>query len=176
MATAKSAVKSLISMVKERTRVKFKFTDLIEEPTQDGSTTLRFILDEPIAEVNGRVVTSRRAQGQSVALAAYNVGYVRFGTEAIDEVEKLIAAGTDPFKWTEEGKSGEFDTKELKFDVSASNLEVWVVKTSLAAFGQQQRGNGLDNLAKRIADFKAQAQMKKQDATGGKIVPETVVT
>ena len=175
MATVKNA-KSLISMVKERTRVKFKFTDVIEDTTQDGSTTLRFILADPIPEVNGRVVTSRRAQGQSVALAAFDVQYVRFGTEAIEAIEKMINDGNNPFTWTEEGKAGEFDTKELKFDVSASNLEVWVVKTSLAAFGQQQRGNGLDNLAKRIADFKAQSAMKKQDATGGKVTPTTVVS
>lgn len=179
MATAQSKAKSLIGLVKERTRVTFKFTDVIEEPTQDGTaTTLRFILAEPIPEVNGRVVTSRRAQGQSVALAAYNVGYVRFNPEAIDAVEKMIAEDKSPFTWTEEGKSGEFSSAELKYDVSASNLEVWVVKTSLAAAMQAQRGNGLDNLAQRIAKFKADAQaqntMKKQDATGGKVNPETV--
>jgi hypothetical protein len=179
MATVKEKAKSLIGMVKERTRVTFKFTDVIEEPTQDGTaTTLRFILDEPIPEVNGRVVTSRRAQGQSVALAAFNVTYVRFNPEAIEATEKMIEAGNNPFTWTEEGKSGTFNTAELKYDVSASNLEVWVVKTSLAAAANAQRGNGLDNLAARINKFredaKAQNAMKNQPVQGGKVNPETV--
>lgn len=175
MATVVKKTKSLKEAVAERTRVKFKFTDIIMEDAQDGSPIFRYILETPLDQVNGRVLTER-GTNKSVALTAVDVQYVRMGAEALEVVDKLTAEGKSPIEWIEEGKSGTFDTNELKFDVS-TRLEAWVVKTSLASFGAQQRGGSrVDSIAKQIEDFKAKQAMKKLEAgnVGNTNEPESV--
>lgn len=175
MATATSKkAKSLLEMVKERTRVDIEFSDIIAETTNDGTTVLRLALNKPIDHVVGGLATDRRGGGRSVQLEAFDVAYVRIGTEGLDKINQLIDEGKSPFTWTEEGKSGTLNTAELKLDVS-QRLEVWVVATSLAAFGAQNRGGGnrIDSIAKQIADFKAQKEMKALEMGGNKN-PESV--
>lgn len=167
-------VKSLKDMIAERTRVKFDFDDIILENATDGTVVLRYMLSEPIEQVNGAIYTDR-ASGKSVPLQAIDVQYVRMGPEAMEEIEKLKLEGKDPFTWTEEGKSGTFDTIDLKFDVS-QRLEVWVVKTSLKNFGGNQRGNRVDNIAKQIEEFRTAQAMRKLKASeaGAGAAPESV--
>jgi hypothetical protein len=169
--------KSLIEMVKERTRVDFKFVDIQEETTTEGDTILRFIPDKPLEHVVGRVLQGRRGRdaGKTLQLEAFDVAYIRFGTEAIAEIAKLQEAGKDPFTWDIPGKSGEFNCPDLKFDVSASNREVWVVKTSLQAFGQQNQGSRFDTIQAQIDAFKAKKAMENTPiGEAGKKEPEAV--
>lgn len=179
MAKVENKQKSLISMVKERTKVEFEFSDIVQETTTDGQNMVRFVLKTPIPEYNGRVVTSRRNQGISVPLAVYNVQYIRVNPEGLAEIERLISEDASPITWDkgQEGKSGKFSSSDVKFDISQSNLELWIVKTSLAAAANAGRPTGIEGLAQRIAKFKEEAAMKtKELGEGNKVIPESVAT
>lgn len=130
--------KKLSEILGSKTKVNFEFIDLVtDEAQRDGSPIVRLVLKNPIPVVYGRKINDQ-ASGDSVTLEANDVVMVSLGSEALAEIDKMEEDGKSPFTWTEEGKAGTFVTNDLRMDVSSSQ-EVWVVKTSLAQFGRNQR-------------------------------------
>jgi len=152
-----------------KTKVEFEFLDLIQDEAQrDGSPLVRLVLKNPLPVVYGRRINDN-ATGDSVTLEARDVEMISIGSEALMEIEKLEEEGKELFTWDVEGKSGKFKCNDLKLDVSQQQ-EVWVVKTSLAQFGRNQRTarrqTQTSNLVSKIREAKTKEEFAGANAVG----------
>lgn len=141
--------------------VDLEFIDMIVDETQrDSQKIVRLVLKAPLDQVIGRRMNDG-ATGDSVNLTAFDVQMVTLNPEAINEIEKLEDEGKSVFEWVEEGKSGRLKTDQLKLDVSRAQ-EVWVVKTSLAAWGRQQQNDRRSKQTASLAERIRERQTKKE--------------
>lgn len=158
--------RKLSEILKETANVDIDFIDLQQDEAVDGSQIIRLVLAQPIPVVFGRTITDR-VSGDSITLEAADVERISIGAEAIAEIEKLEDEGKNVFTWLVEGKKGNLKCP-LKMDVSNAG-EVWVVKTSFAAFGNAKRrerqATQAAGLKAKINDNKAKRVLGQVDVT-----------
>lgn len=177
------ATLKLSELLNKQKGVDLVFVDLMPEETRDGSTIVRLFLKDTIPTVYGRKITDNTT-GDTVPLLAVDVMIVSLGVEALTEIEKyeeeqlkLPEADRKPIiTWDVEGKSGHLKCDFLKFDVSTS-LDVWVVKTSLRVWGQQQqvtrRQRQTSNLVARVRQAATRKEFADTDVNAAAGAPET---
>lgn len=172
------AFKSFKGILGSKNKVDFEFVDIQEDEAQrDGSTIVRFILAEPLAQVLGRRLTDRTTQ-DTVTLSATDVEMISMGAQALDYIdeagEKYEKTGGKEgeicIDWKVEGKSGHLKSNVLQLDVS-QQAEVWLVKEKLGAFGRRQRQERnqaqRSAIVQRMRDAKTRRDLGNVDPNAG---------
>lgn len=175
----------LSEILSSKAKVELEFVDLIQDEAQrDGSPIVKLVLKNPLPVVYGRRITDN-VTGDTIGLEARDVEMVSIGAEALQAIDDMETAEMQkpekdrkmPFQWVQEGKSGKL-TCNLKLDVSQSQ-EVWVVKTSLAQFGrnqrQERRNRQNSTLIDKIKESKTRAEFKNTDVNAP-VPPEPVTS
>lgn len=124
----------LLAKLKAIAMVNLAFTNVTSTKDQNGKFIAILQLANPIAMVRG---------SQNVALVTGSVGVTATDVREVkvheDDIIDYDEKTGEGFLFDEDGTSGSYKGSQLVLDVSKSNREVWLKRTSFATAGAQYR-------------------------------------